>query len=265
MRKKIIIIFQCILIISTSTFGVKIEPDKKIKLSKKVLLQFPLSFCVTEDDLILISDFKAGDVKIYNNRGQLVKVLGREGYGPNEFAKPFFCFYTQRKFIIADSGQRRIFFYDRKDKFDFVRTKEVLPPNIGFQFYVKNNKLFIAGTARDKDTKPYEFYMINLEKDHPYTYYLPGQMKYGLNSVEQYNTHLLRKPELSTIGTHAQFDIQGNFAYYSWEGDLKIFKINLETKEIKTFGKKSSYYIKPYASQKLINAFQTMQFPLISA
>jgi hypothetical protein len=261
---KIVGIFIIVLIINTSILESKIDLENKIKLSEKVLLQFPRSFCVTEDKLVLVVDFKAGDVKIYNGGGELVKILGKKGYGPNEFAKPYHCYYTNRKFIISDTGQRRIFIYDRKDKFNFVRTKEILPPSIGLQFYLKNNMLYITGHTYDKDNNPYEFYMIDLEKNNHYTYFLPGHLKFGLNSGKDYNTQLLRKPELSAIGTRSQFDIHDNFAYYFWEGDLKIFKINLETKEIKTFGEKGPDYIKPYASKKLIDAFKTRQFALIS-
>lgn len=263
MKRRWSILSFLLIIINTGILGIKIDLEKRIKLSEKVLLQFPRSFCVTEDNLVLVVDFKAGDVKIYNSRGEFVKTLGRKGYGPNEFAQPYFCSYTNRKLIISDTGQRRIFFYDRKDKFDFVRTKEIIPPSIGFQFSLNNNKLYITGHTHDKDNKPNEFYMIDLKKTNHYTYFLPGQLKFGFKSIEEYNTKLLRKPELSVIGTRAQFDIHGNFAYYFWEGDLKIFRINLKTKDIETFGEKGPDYIKPYASKKLIEAFKTRQFALI--
>jgi hypothetical protein len=40
-------------------------------------------------------------------------------------------------------------------------------------------------------------------------------------------------------------------------GDLKIFKINLKTFHINTFGKKFPHYIKPYTSKKMKESFSS--------
>jgi hypothetical protein len=232
---------------------------EKIKISDDVLLQVSISMAVTEDNLFLVVDFKGGDVNIYNSRGEIQKVLGRKGYGPNEFAQPLFCNYSDRKFIISDVGQRKIFIYDRKGTCKFIRSKEIFAFSVGSDLFLKGNKLYVAGNKITGDGIDYEFYSVGLEKNDSYIYFLPGYIKYGLNSESEYKTKVIKKPEISAIGGNAYFDIHGDFAYYLWEGDLKIFKINLKTKSISTFGKKTSTYTKPYASNRLINSFSSRE------
>ena len=232
---------------------------EKIKISGDVILQVSISMSVTEDNLFLVVDFKGGDVKIYNSSGVLQKVIGRKGYGPNEFAQPLFCHYSDRKFIISDVGQRKIFIYDRKGNNQFIRSKEIFAFSVGSDLYLKETKLYIAGNKNTEDGISHEFFAVDLEKNDNYIYLLPGYMKYGLSSEDEYKTKIFKKPEISAIGGSAYFDIQGDFAYYLWEGDLKIFQINLKTKSVSTFGKKTSNYIKPYASNRLINSFSSRE------
>jgi hypothetical protein len=243
-----------IIFINSTCFGYQIDLEK-IKLSSDILLQVSISLCVTEDNLFLVVDFKGGDVKIYKSSGELVGILGSKGFGPNEFAQPLFCHYSDKKFVISDNGQRKIFIYDRKDKLKFIRSKEIFANSVGNDHYLKNNTIYIAGYKTPIDGINYQFYALNFEKNDQYTYYLPGYLKYGLNSEEDLKKELFRKPDISAIGGLAYFDIHGDFAYYIWGGDLKIFKINLKTKAMKTFGEKTSNYIKPYASKRLLNSF----------
>jgi hypothetical protein len=242
------------IMIKANIIGNQIDFEK-IKISSDVLLQVSISFCVTEDNLFIVVDFKGGDVKIYKSTGELAGVFGRKGYGPNEFAQPLFCHYSNKKFIISDVGQKKIFIYNRKSKFKFIRSKEIPAFSVGDDLYLENNKIYIAGYKNSKDGITYQFFALKFEENDQYIYYLPGYLKYGLNSEEELKKELFSKPEISAIGGHAYFDIQNDFAYYIWEGDLKIFKINLKTKAIRSFGEKTSHYIKLFASKRLINSF----------
>ncbi len=257
MRKNLIVVL--LLTFHFMSFSIEIDLKSKIKLSEKVLLQLPISFCVTEDEAFLVVDFKAGDVKIFNNKGELEKVLGSKGAGPNEFNQPLFCDYNNRKFIIPDAGQRKIFFYDKIGKFNFERTREIQYASIGDDIQLKENKIYMAGSKISEDGKYYSLYSFDLDGIGNHIYFLPAYLKFSLASENEFKTEYLKKPNLTAIGVMGRFDIQSNFAYYVWEGDLKIFKINLNTKEITTFGKKMPHYVKPYTTQKLINAFFNME------
>lgn len=244
-------------------FGLDIHLSDTINLSDKVLLQSPISFCVTEDDLFLVVDFKAGDVKIYNYKGELETVLGKKGAGPNEFVQPLFCYYTNRKFILSDVGQRKIFFYERCDNFIFERKKSISCLDSGEDFFLKENILFMSGNRISEDGKYYSFYAFNIDKNGDYKYFLPSYLKFGLSSENEHRTELIKKSDLATIGVKGMFDMNGGFAYYAWEGDLKVFRIDLKTGEIKTFGKKMAHFKKPYTTQKLIDSFFSRQVDIV--
>ena len=57
-------------------------------------------------------------MKIYENNGAPVAVLGRKGVGPGEFVKPAICCYDkdEGKFGVIDYGLRKIFIYERMGK-----------------------------------------------------------------------------------------------------------------------------------------------------
>lgn len=248
-----------IMAIYSTGFCTQINFEGKIQLSQNVLLQKAISFCVTDDDLLPVLDFKAGDVKIYRNTGGLVNVVGQKGFGPNEFAEPFLCHYNNRQLIILDIGQMKIFFYNRRGKFNFVRYKAISCPDGGYDIFLQGTRIFISGNRTSQDTKNFQLYALSHEKDLPYTYLLPGYLKFGLESEESFKIEFFKKPDLTSIGVKGIFDIHGDFAYYAWEGDLKVFKISLKTREISTFGKKTSGYVKPYTTKKIMNAFYSRQ------
>ena len=56
------------------------------------------------------------------------------------------------------------------------------------------------------------------------------------------------------------FDIAGDFAYFAWEGDLNVFKINLKTKQHTSFGEKTSLYRKPKATKTALEGLKARRF-----
>lgn len=245
---------QCLL------FGIKLEWQGKIKLSdKKALLLIPINFCVTEDEVFLITDFKDGNVKIYKNTGELASILGSRGFGPNEFGQVFASCYSDKQFLVSDLGQRKTFFYERKGRYEFKRINRTFK-FMGERMQLDGSRLFTSHRAQVYNNVPYDFIMIDIGKNNSYTYLLPTVVKHGLQSVKEYDEPSIRG-KLATIGFEGYFALSGDFAYYVWMGDLKIFKINLKTKEISTFGKKTPLYVKPDASKKLLEAFSNRDIP----
>jgi len=216
----------------------------------------PTNFCCTEDGLFLIVDVKDGNVKIYDKGVRYTKTLGGKGFGPNEYGDPLFCTYSNRKFIIFDVGQKKFHIYERngKEKYGFDRVKEIFYPNLAEDFKLVGNQLYVSGHKAGNDKKIYGFFSIDIGKQDTYNYYLPAQMKYGLNSESELNKKIFLEPGITVIGLQGTFDIMENRVYYAWQGDLKIFQINLETHEISVFGKKTSNYVKPYTSKRLVDS-----------
>jgi hypothetical protein len=263
---KAIILFIILIVFNTTTVcGFNIKLIKKIPLAQETgLLENVWDFCVTGDNLFLIPDYKAGNVKIFAQNGSLVKILGRKGFGPEELVRPAFCFYNKEKgkFGVFDFGTRKIFIYNRIGKTGFKRVKEIycLAGTTGIQ--LKDNKLLVSGYKSGLSGTHYDFYYVDLTNDQT-TFLLPSYYKYGLTSWHQFKTQYINKPGIKAIGIAAWFDICGDNAYFAWEGDLRIIKINIKSEKIEFFGKKPSHYIKPFASKSLLEAHRTRDIKII--
>lgn len=237
--------------------GYEIKLLKKVELSQeKELLQTPEAFCVTDDGLIIIPDFKAGNIKIYDQNGSLVKVLGRKGYGPNEFKYPLNCTYDNntKQFAVADFGLRKIFIYQRTGTHDFKRVSEIYSQALIFDYKSRGAKIYFSALKKSKDGEYFEFFIIDMNTNAR-QYLLPAYYKYGLNSAGDFYNQYFKNKSIRTLGAAGWFDISGNTAYYAWEGDLRIIKINLNSGQLNTFGHKTVNYIKPIASKVMLNAF----------
>jgi len=235
-------------------FGVEIKFIEKIKLSQeKTIIQGSISFGVAEDELFLITDYKAADIKIYNKQGNLEKVWGRKGPGPKEFLRPAVCSYRDGTFAVLDFGKYRLFLFERDGRTDLKIKKEIVLIDLGLDFSLMKNELLVAGYKVDPNGKPYSLYILNL-KTNKYTFLMPSEIKYGLNSFTEYKAQYRSKPELGSIGARGFCDWQSEYAYYIWEGNLRIIKINMKSGKIKFFGKKTQDYIQPTATKALIKA-----------
>ncbi|MFC2140818.1 hypothetical protein ACFLQP_00795 [Acidobacteriota bacterium] len=250
--------------------NVKLIERIEISLENRPLIN-PLDFCVTDDELFLLPDFEAGNIKVYEISGNLLKLvttIGRKGYGPDELSKPTFCFYNEAesKFVVMDYGIRKIFIYDRIDRINFKRIKEISCWRPGYDIKLEGNNLFISGYMPDSNGTPYDLYYVDLTKDekdpNQKTFLLPSYTKYGLNSFRQYEKEYRSKLDFIAMGILGWFDIYKDIAYFIWEGNLKIIKINFLTGKIDTkhFGTQPPHYVKPYASEKLLESYDKQDF-----
>jgi hypothetical protein len=233
----------------------------KVEFSPKAELPLkPKSICVTEDEFFLIPDSGARNIKIYKKEEKflnLVSTIGRKGYRPGKFLKPTFCFYNknERKLGVMDFGRKKIIFYKKKDGIKFEYEKEISCWRGGTGIQLIGNKLFISGYATDPNGNPHDFCSIDLTNGQ-ITYLLPSYYKYGLKSFREYETQYRKKPDIPLIGINGWFDIHEDDAYFIWEGNLKIIKVNIVSGNIEPepFGMQPPHYVKPYASKKMSEA-----------
>ncbi len=223
----------------------------------------PRAFCVTDDELFIIPDYQSGNIKIYEKSGkylELIKTIGQKGFGQNKLVKPAFCFYNKEesKFGVMDFGLRKVFIYDRIGRVEFILKKAIYCFDLGFNIQISGNRLLISGHKTDKNERHYHLYSVDL-KNNEVINLLPSYQKYGFNSHREFEVEIY-KDNIGAIGINGWFDIQGDVVFFVWEGDLRIIKINIKSQEITTFGEKTSSYIKPYASKKLLEARQNRNF-----
>lgn len=241
---------------------VKPQFQERVKLSEQNgRLEKAYAFCVTDDDLFMIPDYDAGNVKIYVRKGAFLvvtKTIGQKGYGKNRFIKPKFSSIndSEGKFLVMDYGLRKIFVYERNVGTEFNRILEINCPNLGYDMQLTGDRLLISGYYPNKKGNPYDMYSIKLGTD-VVNYLLPSYKKYGLKSEEEYITEYREKHDIPSIGVKGWFAIQGDTIYFSWQGNLKILKSNFQTPKWHEFGEKKSPYTQPFASDIL--KFQAMR------
>ncbi len=273
-KAKFITLFLVILLICfsrNSLVGSNIKLLEEIKIPPgPESLKKSISFCVIDDELFIIPDYGAGNIKVYERGGErssleMVKIIGKKGYGPDGLAKPMFCFYNNDEYRLGvmDSGLRKILIFDRSGRTEFKRwEKEIYCSTLGYDIQLSGDRLFISG-YKPNQTEVYDFYYIDLRDDQT-VFLLPSYYKYGLRSFEDYENQYRNKPDIRGIGINGWFDIEGDGAYFIWEGDLKVVKINTETGEIiNSFGKKTEYYIKPEVSENLLEGYNKGKIDII--
>ena len=239
-------------------FLVRIPVSAETKLIARILLsqtqvylESPAGFTVTEDEIFIISDAKAGNVKLFNNNGQLIKILGRKGPGPDEYKIPAACDYSMPYFALLDNSKMKVFIYRKDEANEFEKIKEIFCPGCISDIVLYKNNIIVDDLIISNEKK-YHLYMKDFN-DKRIAYLLPVEIRYGLKSIEEYDQ---KYQDLSKITSQLGFlDTYGDNVYYVWDALLRIVKINLKTKQQKFFGKETKDYTRPKVSREIIKAF----------
>jgi hypothetical protein len=238
--------------------GIKFSPKSKLPEDAK-------DFCVTKDELFIIPDNIAGNIKIYEIKGkflELIQIIGRKGYEKFEFSHPSFCFYdeSESRLGVIDNRKRTVYLYSRIGRTRFVFDQSFRCPRGVSAIQLSGNKLLISGFAFSKQKVQYDLYSIDLNSKE-ITFLLPSQHKYGIGDIKEYQFQYRSK--VAPIGINGWVVVQNNFAYFVWEGDLRITKIDLHSMDMVVFGKKTPHYITPYPKVNLIKAYYSGNFSLL--
>lgn len=67
--------------------------------------------------LVFVTDTYAHDVKVFDDRGKLLRVIGRRGTGPGEFNFPTHLSLSDGQLYVADTANARIEVFDEAGKF----------------------------------------------------------------------------------------------------------------------------------------------------
>lgn len=247
--------FICLLLSPNGTFGQKIRPLGRITVDPAANLDVALksSFSITEDNLFLIPD-QRGTIKVFSKEGDFLKFVKALGpsFGEERFVHPRYCAYSRNdgNLAIIDYGVKRVFLLKRSGKVDFTPIKSFRCRRLGYDIESDggDQQLIVSGYSVDKKNKPFDLYSINIRTTQIIPL-LPSHEKYNQKTFENYVSEYRRKQTLPAVGVKAYIDIQGYDLFFVWEGELRIIKINLCSKEKTVFGHATPHYTKPDASK----------------
>jgi len=221
--------------------AVKVEKIATIPLDQSsVIIQRSSVFCVTEEEDFIFPDSKAGDIKIFNNKGKLLKVWGSRGDGPNEFRRPTYCDYQKPYFMLMDWGSRKLSVYKKENQFKFTKLSENLVLALAYDIkFITPEKILVSGYNEDSNKIGHDLYFF-YPQSGKIEFLLSSYEKYGYSSQKKYENEFLKK--IAPIGISGYCDYMGKYIFFAWEGSLKILKINMETKNIQSFGEMTKNY-----------------------
>ncbi len=210
---------------------------------KNAVIEFSSDIALGHD-FYIISDSKAGDIKLVDSNGNIYNRIGRKGQGPGEFFSPFRLSFVSNTLYVYDfSNSKLSLFSCQNDRsFDFVDSYTV---GGALNFEVYEDIIYIDGNKRVKEAY-YDLYSLTRSGDHV-DYWLPSYKKYGLSSQAEY---IKVNSDLVKIGPFSYIHSTQEKIYSIWEGNLSIIEIDKETKDIRHIGLKSDSYSRPSLTKR---------------
>lgn len=247
MRKSVIILFLLYFCLD-HLFALKIKKIDEVELNQKeTIIERGCYISVTEDNTLILADIKAKNIKLYDSAGKFLKILIKQGFGPNEVAYPSKIDYKNKTLALIDVGKRRHCIYKNSAGNKFESVKEIVAYAVGNDVKLVGNKIFIAGYKTDKEMNAFGLYSTDLKTDET-DFLIPYHKLYGYDSFKAF---IAQVDNLNPIGRACFLDVDENFAYIIWEGKLELISIDLRMRKITTFSKKTKNYIAPELTKKM--------------
>ncbi|MGD2085963.1 MAG: 6-bladed beta-propeller [Candidatus Aminicenantes bacterium] len=255
MNNKIVFIFFVILFLNAYSNAIEIENSGIILIDQeKVIIQSVVTFRVIEGEYFLLPDRKAGDIKIFNQKGELMRVFGRKGPGPNEFISPMYCDYQDPYFIVMDWGKRKLMLFEKEKDLNFSKISEHLILALAYDLrFINRKKVLISGNKADPDGTYYDLYFFNLENGKA-DFILLSHDKFGFSSQKEFLNEHLNKD--APLGIYGYCDYIGEDIYFVWRGNLRILKIDSKSKKFFSFGKKTDNYIQAQVTPRMLKLYK---------
>jgi hypothetical protein len=246
-----------------SLSAIEIKPLRKINLSnsQENFIKWPGSFIVTVDDIFIVFDSKASNIKFYDASGKLINIFGRRGMGPDEFVKPFLSYYKEPFVVIGDYGRNTIFIYKRFDRYKFKFVQDFFCMEMSNDIcLIDDSKILVAGYKTGKDLKAYHLFECDL-KSKQHDFILPTEISYGLSSFKEFRKE--HREKIAYISSFQYFDFFDGIIYLVWTGDINIVKIDRKTKKYTNFGEKTEKYVQPYVTPEIKRAYRERKNKII--
>ncbi len=223
---------------------------------KKVILKEPVAF-VVKGGIAFVLDRRAGNVKIYDRTGKLVRVFGRRGQGPDEFLNPMALSSWQDFLLVYDFKKKKLFLYKITPEMGLQFYKSAKFYDFAFHFkFLNSEELLVSGHSQEKEgNKTYSVFKFNLKKGR-YQYILPSLVCYGVKNEEEYGRKFLE--ELVILSPENYADECRGEIYFASAVDFRILKRDKEGR-VKFFGRKSEKFNPPFVTKEMKRAVWNRQ------
>lgn len=256
MRKRSIVLsfslFLSLVVTLLSDQGSEILPIKSIPISQmNAPLLYAADFIVAEDGIILIADAKDGNIKCYDPEGNLLRIIGRRGPGPNEFLGPSFCDYQAPFFSVLDSPKFKVHIYEREGRTNLSKVAEVSCMMCTSDVILSGKGILVDAFVHNNGTK----YFLTLRnfQGEILKRLLPIERRYGYESERSYKANY---EDLSMLTAQRGFlSVWGNRAFFILDVIPRIVSVGLDDLEIIIFGTPSPNYREPRINPAIRNAF----------
>ncbi|MBC7362407.1 MAG: hypothetical protein H5U06_09020 [Candidatus Aminicenantes bacterium] len=254
MKKTIIVIIFIIYCLSYPLLAVEVILKGEIILREDItVLQRPSSFAKTKDGFFVISDFQAGDLKIYTSSGDFLKTFGRKGQGPDEFLGPLKISYYHPRIGIVDVDRLIISVIEIKNNWE-LRTIHSFVCQGGVDTIVmSSDRITVAGYYVDKNGETWSVYQYLVGTKEILPVFLTHEI-FGFSTNEDFQKNYIN--EIVPLGLKILCEQHNEDVFGVWVSNLRILKKNLKTGEVKTFGKKTPRYLQPLPTRELKRAMQ---------
>jgi len=242
-----------ILLLSVPIFTSSLNKIDEIKIDQKgIILSSLYGFCVSDDNKIILSDWKDGNIKVFDSKGKLLTIYGRRGFGPGEFGQVLQCDVFKNLIIANDNMKKSISVLKLSNNNIVEKLKSFKRRFSCSELRFKNNIILSTGWSINSNGRVFELYSFNINNPKKVNFLVPTEVVFGLSS---YNDYKQKKNYFDIIQGRSYCDFWRNTALIIWPGNLNIVKVDLVTKKkIYLHGKKTKKYIKPYKSQKLMES-----------
>ena len=252
MRQLLWAIIACIYTILCPLTAVEVRLIKEINLQEKAsFLQRPSSFVKTDNGLFVVSDFQAGDLKIYKSSGELLKIFGRKGQGPDEFLGPFALSFCAPHLSVVDIDRRMVFLLDIETDGNLKTFQYFSCPGGAQDISLSKNRVAVSGYYVDPRGTAWSVYQYIFSSKKIVPVFLRHEI-FGFSSKEDYEKNFLK--EVAPLGMKILCRQQNEDTFAVWDANLRIYKKNIRTGEVRPFGRKTSRYVQPQNTKELEKA-----------
>lgn len=248
MKKTLIILLFPVMIAGPAVFGQDIRLIDKIPVSQQDgFIEADDGMAVLPNGSFIICDTRAGNFKIFDKTGRLIKIFGRRGNGPDEFSYPTLFDYSDNKLLISDSEKYRILVYHVNEDLEIKLGEEFFGSCCDARIF-PDHYLF-SGSKADPAGKWYEIYL-SYPRQKDFSFLLTLQDLFNISP----NAGQPQLAEKASMGVRSYCDSHGDQVYAVWEALLSVIRVDTKTNKQYRFGNKTSLYTAPVASKELIQA-----------